>query len=181
MAKRYCLNGSNRFISVDSEFIVTVFEEGNPEKSATFTPERWAQFVLIFDELSENVQKLTDGRSYIKYRHHLGGRWYVSVTTGFQCVDIRQFYWHREKGPSPSKRGIALRLSEWTSLAELLSHLHLQHPELATAEPCDAGADHYNQVQSLYYKLKFTRFLILSNYNRRDLNDYLKSQTTYLL
>jgi hypothetical protein len=71
----------------------------------------------------------------------------VSVTAGFKCVDIREFYWHRkEKRPAPSKRVIALRLPEWTCLTELISHLHLQRPELAAAEPCWAGQDHYNQA-----------------------------------
>jgi hypothetical protein len=150
MANRYCLNGNNRFLSVEGtgrSLRVLIFEEGADKKIAKFTPQRWAQFVLILDEIAENVKSLSIMDSKVTFRNHIGGKWYVSVTVGFKCVDIREFYWHREeKRPAPSKRGIALRLPEWTCLTELISHLHLQHPELAAAEPCWAGQDHYNQV-----------------------------------
>jgi len=37
----------------------------------------------------------------------------VSVTTGFQCVDFRQFYMpHGETEVKPTRKGIALRLAE---------------------------------------------------------------------
>jgi hypothetical protein len=145
MANRYCLNGNNRFLSVEGtgrSLRVLIFEEGADKKTAKFTPQRWAQY-----EIAENVKSLSIPDSKVTFRNHIGGKWYVSVTAGFKCVDIREFYWHREeKRPAPSKRGIALRLPEWTCLTELISHLHLQHPELAAAEPCWAGQDHYNQV-----------------------------------
>jgi hypothetical protein len=146
MANRYCLNGCDRFLSVDGSGNVAIFEEGVFNKSVNFTPERWAQFVVIFDEINTSIKKLVEQKSDVKYRHHIGWKWYTSVTSNYQCVDIRQFYWHREKGPSPSKRGIALRLHEWTNLVGLISHLHLQHPKLADAVPCWAKDDHNNQV-----------------------------------
>jgi hypothetical protein len=148
MAHRYCLNGNNRFLSVEvtgRSLRVLIFEEGGDKKIAKFTPQRWAQFVLILDEIAENVKSLSIPDLKVTFRNHIGGKWYVLVTAGLKCV-IREFYWHRENRPGPSKRGIALRLPEWTCLTELISHLHLQHPELPAAEPCWAGQDHYNQV-----------------------------------
>jgi hypothetical protein len=150
MANRYCLNGNNRFLSEEGtgrNLRVLIFEEGADKQIAKFTPQRSAQFVLILDKIAENVKSLLIPDSKVTFRNHIGGKWYVSVTGGFKCVDIREFYWHREeKRPAPSKRGIALRLLEWTCLTELISHLHLQYPELAAVEPSCAGQDHYNQV-----------------------------------
>ena len=154
MENRYCLNGNNRFLSVEGSgksLRVLIFEEGADKKIATFTPARWAQFVLILDEIGDNVKSLSVPQSNVRYQNHIGGRWYVSITAGFKCVDIRQFYWHREKGPAPSKRGIALRLPEWKCLTEIISHIHLQHPTLAEAEPCWASPNHYNQVWWVFF------------------------------
>jgi hypothetical protein len=155
MANRYCLNGNNRFLSVEGtgeNLRVLIFEEGADKKIATFTPMRWAQFLLNVDEISENVTSLTSPGTNVRYQNHIGGRWYVSITAGFKCVDIRQFYWHREKNrPAPSKLGIALRLPECKCLMEIISHVNLQHPELTKAEPC--WADHYNQVFLLFIYL----------------------------
>ena len=55
---------------------------------------------------------------------------HVSVTTGYQCVDLRMFYQHPHHGPRPSYEGIALRLDEWSSLKELLPQIHKEHPML---------------------------------------------------
>jgi hypothetical protein len=100
MANRYCLNGNNRFLSVEGtgrSLRVLIFEEGADKKIAKFTPQRWAQFVLILDEIAENIKSLSIPDSKVTFRSHIGGKWYVSVTARFKCVDIREFYWHREE------------------------------------------------------------------------------------
>jgi hypothetical protein len=56
MANRYCLNGNNRFLSVEGtgeNLRVLIFEEGADKKIATFTPRRWAQFLLNIDEIAK--------------------------------------------------------------------------------------------------------------------------------
>jgi hypothetical protein len=58
---------------------------------ATFTLCRWAQFEF-FDEIDHSMAKLVDGQQEVKLQLHVGAGWYVSVTTGYRCVDIRKFY-----------------------------------------------------------------------------------------
>jgi hypothetical protein len=96
MTNRYCLNGNNRFLSVEGtsrSLRVLISEEGADKNIAKFTPQRWAQFVLILilDEIAEHVKSLSIPDSKVTFRNHIGGKWYVSVTAGFKCVDIRSF------------------------------------------------------------------------------------------
>jgi hypothetical protein len=75
MANRYCLNGNNRFLSVEGtgrSLRVLIFEEGADKKIAKFTPQRWAQFVLILDEIAENVKSLSIPDSKVTFRNHIG-------------------------------------------------------------------------------------------------------------
>ena len=90
----------NRLLKIAKKYDQLCIEEKGSAKSATFTPSRWASFLLCLDEIHSQVEKLVAGEN-IAY----GGGWCVSVTSGFNCVDLRQFY-------QPfGKTGIALRLS----------------------------------------------------------------------
>jgi len=79
-----------------------------------------------------------------QFRVHIGGKWHISVTMGFACVDIRQYCYHPLKGPSPTKTGIALRLSEWAALRDIIQQILQRHPMLAAAETCSRQLDHQN-------------------------------------
>jgi hypothetical protein len=74
------------------------------------------------------VAKLVDGQQEVKLQLHVGASWYVSVTTGCRCVDIRKFYSLTGVGIRPTKSGIALRLSEWSRLKEVAKEMQLQKP-----------------------------------------------------
>jgi hypothetical protein len=145
MPKTYSV-GANRYVVVkkaDGDLNVTIAESGSDVKSVTFPSQRWVQFVQAMDQVDEAVVKLL-AKQDVQLNLHIGGKWHVSVTTGFACVDIRQYYYHSTKGPSPSKTGIALRLPEWTALREIVQQLHKKHPPLTTAIPCTFQLDHQN-------------------------------------
>lgn len=150
MAKRYSIGG-NRYVVVkkqDNEIIVTIVDEKS-EKSATLTAKRWAQFVAVMYQIDENLTQMLTNQ-YVKYNFHLGGAWCVSVTTGFLCVDIRKWYYNCALRESkPTKTGIALRLSEWNTLKELVHQIHLKHPALAATRTCSSQPDHFNQEGGL--------------------------------
>ena len=69
---------------------------------------------------------------------------YVSVTSGYLCVDIRRFYVPyglASENVHPTRSGIGLRLDKWAHLLELLP-IHEQHPELkVNAESSDKETD----------------------------------------
>ena len=135
--------GERRFLVLKKDE-VKIFEHGSP-KMATFTLCRWAQFVEFFDEIDQSVAKLVDDQQQIELQLHIGAGWYVSVTTGYRCVDIRKFYSRTGVGIRPTKSGIALRLSEWSRLKEVAKEMKEKVPAVAEAQPCWTGADHFNQ------------------------------------
>ena len=151
MAKNYSIK-RNIYLAVkklNGDLLVTIAEEGSDVKTVTFPSRRWAQFVMAIGQVDEAVNNLL-AKQYVQLSLHIGGKCYISVTTGFACVDIRQFYYNYElKGPSPSKKGIALRLPEWIALKEIIQQLHQKHPVLSTIQPCSYQLDHQNQEGAL--------------------------------
>jgi hypothetical protein len=144
MSKKFNI-GVNRSVIVKKQagdLCISVVEEGT-DKSAEFTSKRWIQFVSVFDQIDESLQQIA-AKQYVKFCIHIGGKWYVSVTTGFACVDIRQFYYHQTMGPRPSRKGIALRLSEWSALKDVVQQLYVKYPTLTTTQTCSSQPDHYN-------------------------------------
>jgi len=80
-----------------------------------------AQFRLDFDEIDAQViavhKNANENDPPVNYRQHISGGCYVSVTTGFKCVDFRQFYMPYGKTEvKPTRKGIALRLTEWDQM-----------------------------------------------------------------
>jgi len=49
---------------------------------------RWASFRLMFEDIDANIRKLLEGDQDVEYPEHIGGGHYISVTTGFRCVDF---------------------------------------------------------------------------------------------
>ena len=146
MTKNYSL-GRNRYLSVKKqggELYVTIAEEGSDVKTVTFPARRWARFVEIVGQVDEAINQMI-AKQYVQLSIHLGGRWYVSVTTGFACVDIREYYCNIQKGPCPRKVGIALRISEYVTLKDVIQQIHKKYPELSTTQTCASQLDHQNQ------------------------------------
>jgi hypothetical protein len=135
--------GDKRFVVVKKDE-VRIFEDGT-KKMAPFTYPRWAQFVEYFNDITDNVAKLEQGQQDVKLKLHVGAGWYVSVTSGYPCVDIRKFYFRPGFGERPTRSGIALRLHEWSRLKEITGEIKEKNPKLAEAQPCWTGEDHYNQ------------------------------------
>ena len=88
----------------------------------------------MFDDIDANIRKLLKGAQDVKYHEHigLGGGHYVSVTTGFRCVDFRRWFLpHDEHDPKPTKKGVALRLDEWAKMRNIVETIDDNHPSLA--------------------------------------------------
>ena len=65
-----------------------IFEMGSDIRYVDFSIVRWASFVRAVDEVQNAIYELHTN-SQIKFRHHIGGGYYVSVAADFKCVDIR--------------------------------------------------------------------------------------------
>ena len=88
--------------------------------------------------------KLLQEKKFVNYQEHFGGGYFVSISTGIWCVDIRRFY-RNEKGEiKPSKQGLALRLTEWNALLDQLPLIMSFEPDLIGICPCSMRESHVN-------------------------------------
>ena len=146
MPKNFSLGG-NRSVSVkkqDADLHVTIAEEGSDVKTVTFPSQRWGRFMEVLPQVEEAVNQL-QAKQFVQLSLHLGGSYYLSITTGFQCVDIREYYFNRTmKEVKPCKKGIALRLPEWTTLKNVIQQINKKHAVLANAQSCAYQLDHQN-------------------------------------
>ena len=145
MAKKYDM-GEKRYLIVkkeNGELIVKLIEDGS-EKRVAFPLRRWAQFVAIFPMVDQSLDNMRQQQT-VALQYHIGGRFYISVTSGFNCVDIRQFYWNPVLGVKPTRKGIALRLDEWEKLKEIVPIVHAKFPVIAATQTCSSQPDHFNQ------------------------------------
>ena len=146
--KKYTYDiGNNRLLTIAKKYDQLCIEEKGNVKSATFTPSRWASFLLCLDEINSQLEKFAAGDN-AAYRCPYGGGWCVSVTSDFTCVDLRQFYQPFGKMEwKPTRTGIALRLSEWETFRKAVSHsdrrsaipvlvMQRNHPIVANFTPC---------------------------------------------
>jgi len=79
----------------------------------------------------------------VKLLSHIGGGHYVSVTSGFRCVDFRKWFQPRDqKDPKPTRKGIALNLDQWVRMRKIVEAINNDHPVLAAALPCYVQDDH---------------------------------------
>jgi len=134
--------GNNRLLKIAKNNSELYIEEKDSAKSAAFTPSRWASFLLCLDEIDRQLEKFAAGEN-VAYRNHYGGGWCVSVTSGIYCVDLRKFYLPiGETEWKPTRTGIALRLSEWTTFRNLLDVVQRDHLTVANFTPCFLNQDH---------------------------------------
>ena len=120
-----------------------MFEDGSP-KLAVFTYPRWAHFTEYFAEIDNAIAKVLKEDANVKLQIHVGGAWFVSVTSGFRCVDLRKFYIALGGEIKPSKTGIAIRLTEWNRVKDIARLLKETNPKIAEAQPCWTSADYFN-------------------------------------
>lgn len=152
MSKEFNI-GNNRRVVVkkcDEDFVIIIEEVGSDLKSLKFSIKRWAQLTALEYFIDQQVNQLLGRSDKVAFQVHLGGGFYVSVTSGFDCVDLREFYFNKNKGsPCPSMKGIALRIVEWEKLKQVFFEINKNFPTLSTTQPCSDGTDHYNQESAL--------------------------------
>ena len=100
--------GENRSISIAKD-VVTICDS-EKAKTIELTAQRFVTFMFYLKDVDESLRKRF-ADDFMNFRQHIGGAWYVSVSTGFACMDIRQFYLplygFEEK---PTRTGFAIRL-----------------------------------------------------------------------
>ena len=111
---------------------------------------RWAQFRQSIEEIDGKVQALTLNQDEVKYRNHIGGGFYVTVTSGYPCVDIRKFFLPpKETEVRATRKGVAILLHEWVEMKAVVNSINDKYVTLGTALPCYLQNDHNNQLSAL--------------------------------
>jgi hypothetical protein len=105
---------------------------------------RWVNLTNLIEQIDESVNKLMMKQN-VDMKLAIGGKWYVSVVTGYMCVDLREWYYHPTQGLRPTKKGIALRLVEFNALKDVIRLIFLKYPILTSTTPCYLQGDHHNQ------------------------------------
>jgi len=110
---------------------------------------RWATLRGRIDNVNATVKTLREG-SDVKLQHHIGEVNYVSVTSGYKCVDLHKFYKPddpKDGDIKPTRRGVALHMDKCATLCQLIDNIHAAFPSLASMLPCSLGGDHNNQMR----------------------------------
>jgi hypothetical protein len=107
--------------------------------------QRWQQLMFQIDDLQTAVDEHKNGKD-IHFNYHLGRNNFVQVNSGFQVVDLRQF-WLPEGTDrvQPTRKGIALKFDEFDILVKLKPEIEQVIPELDQMQPCWMSDDHRNQ------------------------------------
>jgi len=101
---------------------------------------------MIIDEIETYIEALRVNHP-VSNKTHIGGGYYVSITSGCNCIDIRKFYVPYD--PKPTRRGIALRLGEWTEIKKIINTTNDKFPTLGATLPCFYNEDHLDPLVAL--------------------------------
>ena len=71
-----------------SVYKIKICDMGSDNRYVDFSIMRWASFVRAIDEAQNTICEIHTN-SQLKFRHHIGVGYYISVSANFKCVDIR--------------------------------------------------------------------------------------------
>ena len=90
MTKHFNL-GSGRVLFAQKKgpvYKIKILEMRSDNRYVDFSIVRWASFMRAIDEVQNAIYEI-HSNSQLKFRHHIGGGYYVSASADFKCVDIR--------------------------------------------------------------------------------------------
>jgi hypothetical protein len=93
--------------------------------------------VHFINFIKTEMESAVDNRATFMY--HIGGGIYVTAHSDYPLVQFRHYFLPEgHQHPIPTRRGIALRLSEWMALLRHLEDIKLLACELRDVIPCFA-------------------------------------------
>ena len=126
--------------------IAVLITDTEKDKTIEIPLQRFAVLLSCMPDIDQAVTQFI-ATQFVKYKQHIGGAWFVSVTSGYPCVDFRKFYMplfgFEEK---PTKSGLAIRLSEWSAFGTALRRMTEENPHLLQLQPCGM---HPNQEEAM--------------------------------
>ena len=71
--------------------IAVLISDKEKDKTIEIPLQRLAVLLNYMPEIDQTVTQFA-ATEFVRYKQHIGGGWFVSVTSGFPCVDFRKFY-----------------------------------------------------------------------------------------
>jgi len=107
-------------------------------RGVTLKPVGLANLLSVKDTITEKLKKVTEEKeSNIYYHSHVSNGIYVTVSSEFQHVDLRQHFLPENKNqPIPTHRGICLYIKEWFAFLECIEEVKQANQEFKKAQHC---------------------------------------------
>ena len=123
-----------------------LLDEKIPTKDGiTLSLQRYNELYMSLPHVDIAVNEMERNQGTF-YRRHLGGNWHVTVQTGFNCVDIRQFWWPKDAAEMcPTRKGISLNFHQYREVRNGLRTLDNFLPELRDVIACYSTPGHVNE------------------------------------
>lgn len=124
-------------IEYGNDILVEIEAEDDLEKCISLDKTKWKYLCDNIEHIKVAVKHhLIRGREGV-YRLHLGKDIFVSVESGIMCVDIRKWYLPKnDVHLQPTRRGVALKLSEFNELFTTLPTINDDIPYFEGVIPC---------------------------------------------
>ena len=160
MEHRYMLHLGKQCYLFDSNFRDTIyihirelaFRDNQPlptAKGIALTLLKCNELYTCLPPLDIEVAQLKRNKTTF-LRRHLGGNWFVTVQSGFNCVDIRKFWLpENTKEICATRKGISLTFDQYEELKCGLRTIPSFVPELYDVRPCYTvpGHNHCHECQ----------------------------------
>ena len=91
VAHTYIIEGSDKEVQVLKDGIY-ICSQSQPQKNITLSFSAWAKLMSKLNEIDVEVRELNRQTRRVAYKLQLQKHVYLSVTDGYECVDIRSFY-----------------------------------------------------------------------------------------
>jgi hypothetical protein len=127
--------GVNRRLEINDDGDV-IIKDTQTSAEALFPDKRWRFFLTCIADVDGEVQRLKEGKEQFRYKDHYGGGWYVSVTSGIRCVDLRRFFMTPDSEIKPTRHGIGLRLPEWETLKNVIEKVRPDMTDISSILGC---------------------------------------------
>jgi len=108
--------------------MVTIVSTKELKKQITFRTNRWAYFIAYSKDVDVEAKELNKNTGDVAFCAHLSNGYYISMTSGWKCVDFRRWYVLYGLDSSqirPSQGLTTLCLKKTTLTLHIITSMHI--------------------------------------------------------
>ena len=123
-------------IQQDSQVLIEISDDEQASRIISMKAEQWKSFCDNIESIKLAITRYLVRARDGKFRLHLGKDKFISVESGYLCVDFRKWYASDEGELKPSRVGVALNIREFDTLCALLKDVNEEIPSFDAIIPC---------------------------------------------